>query len=53
MADAANMLLALLRSPYLSNALAAGSLLVAFRADHHPEQATEGDRQAVWPAASA
>ena len=46
LADAANMLLALLRSPYLSNALAAGSLLVAFRADHRHEQATEAGRPA-------
>jgi hypothetical protein len=38
LADAANMLLALLRSPYLSNTVAAASLLVAFRADHHHEQ---------------
>jgi hypothetical protein len=50
LADAANILLALLRSPYLNNALAAGSLLVAFRADHHHKQATEGDRPAVRPA---
>jgi hypothetical protein len=36
--------LALLRSSYLSNALAAGSLLVALRADHHHEQSAEPGR---------
>jgi hypothetical protein len=41
LADAASMLLAFLRSPYLSNALAAGSLLVAFRSGHRHGQATE------------
>ena len=40
LADSARVLLALLGSPYLSNALAAGTLLVAFRSDHHREQAT-------------
>jgi hypothetical protein len=42
LADAASMLRALLGSPYLSNALAAGSLLVAFRADHHEEETAAG-----------
>jgi hypothetical protein len=50
LADAANMLLALLGSSYLSNALAAGSLLVAFRAGHGHEQAPERSR-AGFPAA--
>jgi hypothetical protein len=53
LADAANMLLAFLRSPYLSNTLAAGSLLVAFRADHHYEQATEAGRTAFRAAAES
>jgi hypothetical protein len=53
LADAANTLLALLRSPYLSNALAAGSLLVAFRADQHHEQATEAGRPASRTAAES
>lgn len=53
LADAASMLLALLRSPYLANALAVGSLLVAFRADHHHEQATEADRPAARVAAGS
>jgi hypothetical protein len=46
LADSASMLLALLRSPYLSNALASGSLLVTFRADHRHEQAAEAGRAA-------
>jgi hypothetical protein len=46
LADAANVLLALLRSPYLSNALAAGSLLVAFRAGHQHEGPAEAGRPA-------
>jgi hypothetical protein len=46
LADAARVLLAFLRSPYLSNALAAASLLIAFRADHRHEQATRADRPA-------
>jgi hypothetical protein len=53
LADAADMLLALLHSPYLSNALAAGSLLVAFRADHHHEQATQAGRAADRTAAES
>jgi hypothetical protein len=40
------VLLAFLRSPYLSNALAAGSLLVAFRAEHHHGQPAEPRRPA-------
>lgn len=51
LADAASVLLALLRSPYLSNALAAGSLLLAFRADHRHEQAAEAGRPASRTAA--
>jgi hypothetical protein len=39
LADAASVLLAFLRSPYLSNAIATAGLLIAFRADHHHEQA--------------
>jgi hypothetical protein len=35
LADSANALLFLLRSPYLSNALAAGSLIAALRAGRH------------------
>jgi hypothetical protein len=53
LADAASMLLAVLRSPYLSNALAAGSLLVAFRADHHQEQAAAAGRPASRTAAES
>lgn len=41
LADAANVLVVFLRSPYLSNALAAGSLLVAFRAGYHHQQPAE------------
>jgi hypothetical protein len=52
LADAASALLAFLRSPYLSNALAAASLLVVFRADHHHEQATQAGRPAS-PAAGS
>lgn len=55
LADAASMLLELLRSPYLSNALAAGSLLVAIRSDRYREQATEtgepGSRTGAGPEA--
>ena len=51
LADAANVLLAFLRSPYLSNALAAGSLLVAFRADHHHGQTAEAGQPGSSPAA--
>jgi hypothetical protein len=50
LADAAEMLLALLGSSYLSNALAAGSLLVAFRAGHRQEQPPERGRPG-FPAA--
>ena len=53
LADAANVLLSVLRSPYLSNALAAGSLLVAFRADHHHEQAAEVGQPASRTAAES
>lgn len=52
LADAASALLAFLRSPYLSNALAAASLLVAFRADHHHERATQANRP-DYPAAES
>lgn len=38
LADAGSALLALLRSSYLSNGLAAASLLAALRAGHHQEQ---------------
>jgi hypothetical protein len=47
LADAGNWLLWLLRSPDLSNALAAGSLLVALRADHGHGQASEPERPAA------
>ena len=47
LADAGNALLSLLRGPYLSNALAAGSLLVALRADHGQGQASEAGRPAA------
>jgi len=47
LADAASMLVAFLRSPYLSNALAATSLLVAFRSEHRHGQATEAGRPAA------
>lgn len=53
LADAASMLVAFLRSPYLSNALAAGSLLVAFRSGHRHGQAAEAGRAASRPAAGA
>jgi len=51
LADAASVLLASLRSPYLSNSLAAGSLLVALRTEHHHEQATQAGRPASRTAA--
>lgn len=44
LADAADMLLALLGSSYLSNALAAGSLLAAFRAGHRHQGLPERGR---------
>jgi hypothetical protein len=44
LADAGNWLLWLLRSPDLSNALAAGSLLIALRADRGHGQASEPER---------
>ena len=47
LADAAKMLLALLSSSYLSNALAAAGLLLAFRADHRHEQVPERSRRGV------
>jgi hypothetical protein len=52
LADTASALLAFLRSPFLSNALAAAGLLVAFRADHHhgqvaPQATPLGERQAL------
>jgi hypothetical protein len=46
LADAANVLVAFLRSPYLSNALAAGSLLVAFRAEHQHGRPADAGRPA-------
>lgn len=51
LADSAHMLVAFLGSPYLSNSLAAGSLLVAFRAEHHDKQATQAGPPASRTAA--
>jgi hypothetical protein len=51
LADAGNALLSLLRSPYLSNVLAVGSLLVALRAGHGDGRASGADRPAVRMAA--
>jgi hypothetical protein len=43
LADAGKALLSLLGSPYLSNALATGSLIVALRAGHGPEHAPQAE----------
>lgn len=45
LADAANMLVAFLGSSYFSNAVAAGSLLLAFRAEHHHERAPQSQSE--------
>ena len=52
LADAASVLVAFLRSAYLSNTLAAASLFVAFRADRHHEQATQAGQPASLAAAT-
>jgi hypothetical protein len=49
LADAGSALLPLLRGSYLSNALAAGSLLVALRGDHRHAQAAETDPPTARP----
>lgn len=49
LAHAGNVLLALLRSAYLNNALAAGSLLVALRAAHGHGQESKAGQAAVPP----
>lgn len=51
LAHAGDVLLALLRSAYLSNALAAGSLLVALRAAHGHGQEPETSQAAASPGA--
>ena len=53
LADSASMLLALLRSPYFSNALAAGSLLLAFRDDRRHKRAASARPGAPAAAESA
>jgi hypothetical protein len=47
LADTGNILLALLRSPYFGNAMAAGGLLAALRPAHH-----DGPRTATGPPAA-
>ena len=56
LADSAHMLIAFLGSPYLGNALAGGSLLVAFRAEHGrpaARTAAEAEPQRAQPAQPA
>lgn len=53
LADAGNALLWLLRSPYLSNGLAAGAIVVALRAGRDDDQPSEPVRPEAQPLSSS